>query len=319
MATKRDLSLPLDSVTFRCSLCRHTFDAQPDAVENEPAAEHHPYRYTATCQICGQSCGQAPFHKGLLKAWANATGPRTAEGKAATARNLEGHPTPEEAKRTRFNAMKHGMNAEVAQYFPAKPDGYPTCASCDVDRDYCRSQPACVRQTQLFMVTHAAFEQKNPKHLMPIMASMQASITAIIQQILQTIIADGVKLTTPAWAVDREGNVVLGEYADLVTGERRQIMEVKAHPLLKPLQEFLSRNNLSLADMGMTPKVIDQEEQKLGRLQTGDGPPTLSLEDYAAKQAESMAALRVLAERANARKQRDPVLVEYQQQNGDPQ
>lgn len=319
MATKRDLSSPLDSVTFRCTPCRHTFDAQPAVVEDDPSAEHHPYRYSASCPICGQPCSQAPFHKGLLKAWSNATGPRTAEGKAATARNLDGHPTPEEAKRTRFNAMKHGMNAEVAQYFPAKPDGYPACASCDVDRDYCRSQPACVRQTQLFMVTHAAFEQKNPKHLMPIMASMQASITAIIQQILQTIIADGVKLTTPAWAVDREGNVVVGEYTDLVTGERRRIMEVKAHPLLKPLQEFLSRNNLSLADMGMTPKVIDQEEQKLGRLSQGDGPPALSLEDYAAKQAASLQALAALAERANARKQRDPVLVEYQQQNGDAQ
>ncbi|OHC61938.1 MAG: hypothetical protein A2045_13240 [Rhodocyclales bacterium GWA2_65_20] len=54
------------------------------------------------------------------------------------------------------------------------------------------------------MVTHAAFEQRNPKHLMPIMASMQASIVAIIQQILQTIIADGVKLETPAWAISRE-------------------------------------------------------------------------------------------------------------------
>lgn len=319
MATKRDLSSPLDSVSFRCNPCRHTFDAAPDAVEDDPSAVHHPYRYIAACPYCGQPSGQAPYHKGLLKAWANATGPKTAEGKAATARNLDGHPTPEEAKRTRFNAMKHGMNAETAQYFPAKPDGYAACASCDVDRDYCRSQPACVRQTQLFMVTHAAFEQRNPKHLMPIMASMQASIVAIIQQILQTIIADGVKLETPAWAISREGDVVLGEYDDIATGQRHRIMEVKAHPLLKPLQEFLSRNNLSLADMGMTPRVIEQEEQKLGRLQQGDGPPTLSLEDYAARQAESMAALRVLAERANARKQADPVLVEYQQQNGSGQ
>lgn len=317
MAKKRDLSKPLETVTFRCTDCRHTFDAIPTRIDDAPEIEYHPFSYIGECPECRCECEQASFQRGLLKAWANATGPRTPAGKAATARNLDGHPTPEEALRTRFNAMKHGMNAETAQYFPAKPGRYPACSNCDVDWDYCASQPACLKQTQLFMQHHAAFEQRNPKHLQTIYSSMQASITAIIQQILQTIIADGVKLESPAWAVDREGGVVIGEYQDLATGKMHRIMEVKAHPLLKPLQEFLSRNNLSLSDMGMTPKAIEQEEQQMGRLKPGeDGVPTLSLEDYAAKQAESLAALRVLADRANARKQNDPVLIEYQQQNG---
>ncbi|AOZ48867.1 hypothetical protein [Chromobacterium vaccinii] len=317
---KRDLSKQLESLTFRCTACANTFDAAPGRVEDAPELEHHPFAYFADCTRCGEEAAQAPFHKSLVKAWASATGPRTAAGKAASAKNLEGHPTPEEALRTRFNALKHGMTAETAQYFPARPGKYPACSSCDVDPGYCAKQPACIKQTQLFMVHHAAFEQRNPKHLTPIYSSIQASITAIIQQILQTIIADGVKLEHPAWAVTREGDIVIGEYADFETGEKRIIMETKAHPLLKPLQEFLSRNNLALSDMGMTPKAIEQEEQQMGRLApAGDGPRTLSLEDYAAKQAESMAALKALADRANARKQRDPVLIEYQQQNGGEQ
>lgn len=317
MAPKRDLSSPLQTVTFRCTPCRRTFDAEPVSVEDAPEREHHPFRYLGECPECGELAEQAPFHRALVKGWANATGPRTAAGKAAVTKNLEGHPTPEEALRTRFNAMKHGMSAETAQYFPARPGKYPVCGGCDVDHDYCRAQPACVKQTQLFMVHHAAFEQRNPKHLTPIYASIQATITALIQQILQTIVADGVKLEAPAWTVDREGNIVIGEYTD-ASGQMRTIMEVKAHPLLKPLQEFLSRNNLSLADMGMTPKAVELEEQKLGRLNGGDeAAPALSLEEYAQKQAESFATLRVLAERANARKQSDPVLVEYRQQNGD--
>lgn len=314
---KRDLSKPLDSVAFRCGECRHSFDAIPGRVEDDPEQGHHPFSYAAECPMCGAEATQASFHRGLLKAWASATGPRTEDGKAASAKNLAGHPTPEEALRTRFNAMKHGMNAETAQYFPARPGKYPACSSCDVDPGYCAKQPACIKQTQLFMVHHAAFEQRNPKHLTPIYSSIQASITAIIQQILQTIIADGVKLEHPAWAVTREGDIVIGEYNDFDTGEKRIIMETKAHPLLKPLQEFLSRNNLALSDMGMTPKAIEQEEQQMGRLApAGEGQKTLTMEDYAAKQAESMAALKVLADRANARKQRDPVLIEYQQQNG---
>ncbi|WP_040652888.1 hypothetical protein [Pseudogulbenkiania ferrooxidans] len=320
MAPKRDLSLPLDTVTFRCSPCRHTFDAEPLRVDDAAELEHHPFAYAAACPLCGRETGQAPFHKALVKAWANATGPKTSAGKAAVTKNIEGHPTPEEALRTRFNAMKHGMAAETAQYFPSRPGKYPACSSCDVDHTYCAQQPACVKQTQLFMVHHAAFEQRNPKHLVPIYSSIQASITAIIQQILQTIIADGVKLEHPAWAVTREGDIVIGEYNDFETGKKRTIMEVKAHPLLKPLQEFLSRNNLSLSDMGMTPKAIEQEEQQMGKLQRGeDTQATLSLQDFAAKQAESLAALKQLAERANARKQRDPVLIDYQQQNGDGQ
>lgn len=270
--------------------------------------------------MCGAEAAQASFHRGLLKAWASATGPRTEDGKAASAKNLAGHPTPEEALRTRFNAMKHGMNAETAQYFPARPGKYPACSNCDVDPGYCAKQPACIKQTQLFMVHHAAFEQRNPKHLTPIYSSIQASITAIIQQILQTIIADGVKLEAPAWAVTREGDIVIGEYNDFETGEKRIIMETKAHPLLKPLQEFLSRNNMALSDMGMTPKAIEQEEQQMGRLAPGgDGIATLSLEEYAAKSSESLAALKAQVDRANARKQRDPVLIEYQQQNGGEQ
>ena len=123
-----------------------------------------------------------------MKAWANATGPRTEEGKAATAANLEGHPTKEEAQRTRFNAMKHGLAARTATYFPAKYDGYEFCSTCDVDRNFCASQPACVKKTELFMLHHAAFEQRNPKHLMGIYSDLQASVLAVVQQIIQTIV-----------------------------------------------------------------------------------------------------------------------------------
>lgn len=316
MAKKRDLSESLATVAFRCESCRLSFKAEPREVLPDPNQAHHPFRYIGTCPDCFDDCEQAGFQRGLLKAWASATGPKTDAGKAASAKNLDGHPTQEEALRTRFNAMSHGMTARTASYFPSSPEKYPACKTCDVDREYCREQPACVKQTQLFMLTHAAFEQRNPKHIQGFYADIQASITAIIQMILQTIIADGVKLTAPAWKVDKDGHVVIGRYTNDKTGELETIMDVTAHPLLKPLTEFLTRNNMSLADMGMTPKAIEQEEQQMGRLVPTDGVSTLSLEDFAAKQAESFAGLRELAARANARKATDPVLIEYQQQNG---
>lgn len=314
---KIDRSRPLADVTFRCGPCRYTFSAPPARIEEAPEQEHHPFTYFARCPECGEEVAQAPWERGLLKAWACATGPRTPEGKAATAANLAGHPTPEEALRTRFNAMRHGLAAKTATYFPPKPNGYAFCKACDVDRDWCAEQPACEKQTRLFMMHTAAFEQRNPKHLMGIYADLQAAIFAVLQQILQTIVADGVKIEAPQWVYDKEAGLVIAEYID-EHGERRVIKDIQAHPLFKPLGELLSRNNLSLADMGMTQKVIDDEEQEMGRLESQQASREL-LEDFARNQSASLAALRDMMQRANAKRDADPILVEYQQQQGGPE
>ena len=167
------------------------------------------------------------------------------------------------------------------------------------------------------MLHHAAFEQKDPKVIQPIFANMQASITALVQQIIQTIIADGVKLEAPAWAINNKtGDIVIGEYVD-AEGNMRTIMEVKAHPLIKSLQEFLSRNNMALSDLGMTPKMIEKEDEGVsGRFGSADETRTLDMDEYMRQQAESMSKLRELTERARLKKESDPVLLEYRNQNG---
>lgn len=315
MPPSRRRDHPLDEVTFRCGVCREVFTRPPEDVEDAPEREHHPWAYFHECPKCGFRSEQAHWERSLLKAWANATGPKTPEGLAATAKNLDGHPTPEETRRTRFNGMKHGLSARTATYFPAKPDGYAFCSACDVDRSWCFDQPACVKQTQLFMRHHAAFESRDPKHLTGIYADLQGAIMAVLQQLLQTIIADGVKITAPQWYTDKDtGKVLIAEYVDEF-GERRVINDISAHPLFKPLGELLSRNSLSLADMGMTAKVIEDEQQEMGRLSVQDGARE-ALSDFAKSQSESLAALRAMMESAADKRKGDPILIEYQQQNG---
>jgi hypothetical protein len=260
-------------------------------------------------------CDQTGWERGLLKAWARATGPRSHEGKTAAAANLTGHPTPEETQRTRFNAMKHGLAARTATYFPAKPDGYDFCKTCDVDRVHCAAQPACVKKTELFMLHHAAFDQRNPKHLMGIYADLQASVLAVVQQIIQTIVGDGVKIEAPQWYVDKESQqLVVAEYTD-EDGRRHVIKDVSAHPLFRPLGELLTRANLSLQDMGMTHKAIEAEDQEAGRLaheqETREGAD--AFRQRTVQLLESMAE-RVM--RANRQTDVDPVLIEYQQDSG---
>jgi hypothetical protein len=87
--------------------------------------------------------------------------------------------------------MKHGLNARVATYFPAKPDGYAFCERCDVDRTWCYEQPACVKQTELFMLHHAAFEQRDPKVLGRVHSDIHAALVATLQLCLQQVLAVG--------------------------------------------------------------------------------------------------------------------------------
>ncbi|WP_025918271.1 hypothetical protein [Herminiimonas sp. CN] len=313
MSIKKDHRSQLKEVTFRCG--RHgAFKAEPARVDADPEDAVHPWRYFAFCPDCDAECGQAHWERSLLKAWQKATGPTSDEGKAASAENLVGHPTKEESLRTRFNAMKHGASAKVATYFPAKPDGYALCATCDVDRYYCSQQPCCVKQTQNFMLHHAAFEQRKPGMLTGMYADMQAAIFSILQQIIMTIIADGVKLTRPEFHFDESGKLSLATYTDEL-GEKRTIMEVSAHPLLKAMSELLTKNNMSLADMGMTNKVIEAEDMLPGQV-SRNVVPLISDDEYRRQQIAALKNLSDKVMRSNKLTSADPVLVEFGRENG---
>ena len=311
----RDLSKPLRDITFTCRahVPRCDFKAEPVRVVDAPENEHHPFQYFGRCPRCEAECEQTAWEQNLLKAWMNATGPTTAEGLAASAKNLEGHPTPEEARRTRFNAMKQGMSAKVANFFPAKPDGYAFCANCDVDRHWCAQQPACVKQTQNFMLHHAAFETRNPSVLNGIYADLHAALFAVLQQILQTIIADGAKIVAPQYYTDKDGNLLLAEYFD-ENGEKHTIMDITAHPLFKPLGELLTRTGLTLSDMGMTTKQLEDDEEGMGHLAPATREEIVVFNERQVLALEELKGAMARAREAGAR---DPVLIEHNEQNGD--
>lgn len=308
---KQDTFAPLAEVTFRCPDCRVTWKAAPARVEDWADDQIHPWRYFAPHE-CGRECEQAPFERGLLRAWRSATGPKTPEGIAATTKNLEGHPTPEEALRTRFNGMKHGLSARTATYFPAKPDGYAFCSTCNVDRPWCKAQSACVKQTQHFMLHHAAFEQRNPKHLMGIYADFHAALMATISECLRRIIGDGVTVATPKTYVDKDGRCLVVEYID-EQGDRQTVLDVQAHPLFRPVAELITRTGIDLANLGMTPRQVPEEDDQKGKL-ADDRESAAVLQE---RQVKALEDLRTLMHRAQSKANTDPVLIEYQQQMGD--
>lgn len=315
---RKDWSEELDRVTFRCQVCRYTWTAAPDLVEPDPETEHHPFRYFATCPSCEASNQpQAAWERSLLKAHQAATGPTSAAGKAATAANLAGHPTAEEALRTRFNAMKHGLTARTATYFPAKPDGYAFCGQCDVSRVWCSEQPACVKQTELFMLHHAAFEQRNPKALGRIHSDLHAALVASLQMCVQAALGDGVVIKTPKVVLNSDGVPTTLTFVDENTGQRHVIYEYMANPVFKPIADLVTRLGLSLADLGMTVKAAEEEDAELrGRLAPAGGAVPEAPADFMQRMAAVMEKLPAVLQQARAQSERDPVLLEHQAQQG---
>lgn len=260
-----------------------------------PDLEHHPFEYTSTCEQCGEPAEQAAWERNLLKAHANATGPKTPEGIAATAKNLEGHPTPEEAKLTRFNAMKHGLYAKSASFFPAKPGQYPDCENCEhLETRSCFDPPrACFKRMEIMLKHRIAFETKDPGLLTELRADTQASVQVMIDWMILAIAQDGgPRIKEIQWYHDKDGKFYLAKWTDDY-GEEHQIYELKAHPLAKILMDYISKNAMTLSDMGMTPKVQDEQDTMRGFLNR-ESENQEALDDHMTRQLEGQRRLEAL-------------------------
>lgn len=315
-----DWTAALSHVNFRCGVCTAVWSCPPGLIEGDaaPEAAHHPYRYFADCAKCGAlHQPQASWERALLKAHQRSTGPVTDGGRAASAANLAGHPTAEEALRTRFNALKHGLNARTATYFPARPGKYTFCSTCEVDRGWCGEQAACVKQTEIFMLHHAAFEQRNPRVLAQLHGDLQASLTAALQMCIQEVLGTGVMIKQPRVELDRNGTAVTLTYLD-AEGERQYIYDYQSHPAFKPIEALVSRLGLSMADLGMTPRAAEAEEEAaLGRLNVGDADSREALSSFGERMLKVTAAAAALIATAQKNTREDPVLLEHQAQSGE--
>lgn len=302
---------PRPRAHFRCGSCLNRFEAAPGRVEAAPELEHHPWRYFALCPVCESEAPQAAWERALFKAWVNATGPRTPEGLAATAANLQGHPTPDEAKRTRFNAMQHGLCARTATYFPAKPGHYPHCDGCEylAERE-CVPAGACLKRTELFLRHQIAFETGDPRMLTQLAADRQAALAGLIDDMILAIAQDGgPRIKEVVWYHDKDGGFHLAQFRD-EAGEIRQIHELKEHPLLRPLILYIDKNRMTLADLNMTPRGQEDDEVMQGFLEAKKADSGELLE-YEARQAKALEGLAVMIERSRELTRRDPVLIEH--------
>ncbi len=300
---------PLNTVNFHCRACGHRFEAEPDKISDAPDLEHHPFEYEATCPECGSLAPQIAWERNVLKAHACSTGPKTKEGKAASAKNLEGHPTPAEAQLTKFNAMKTGLYARTATYFPARPGKYDRCDNCEhLESEACLDPPrACLKRHELLLKNQIAFETNDPTMLRQIRSDTQAALQSLIDDMILAIAQDGgPRIKELVWHGDKDGGINWVKYKD-DNGNEFQLEEIKAHPLLKPLIDFISKNSMTLSDLGMTPKMQDEHEQVQGFLDR-EADSQQSEDDFRQQTLEGQRRLEQLI--GNSYSQREPVTVE---------
>lgn len=317
-APKSDRPAPL--VKFHCQDCHHRWQGEPARVDEAADAPWHPFSYFADCPACGAESPQDRKQWGSWKGAAHATGPRTPAGKAASAANLDGFPTAVQMETARFNALKTGKHAAVAQFFPTKPGRYAECAHCPYFSEFpdaaapeksCVQVPMpghvndrwCRHRLEIWATFQRAFEDKDPGQLAALNADNQYANHALLNQIRTEILNDGVALRNPKFAQTLKG-IEFVTFTNDETGEEHQLFDVHAHPLLKIYLEMISRNKQSMDDMGMTARYAGEDEVLQGHLeQSGEDDA-----DFMADQREKLAAMQDLIAASRAAKARDPVV-----------
>ncbi len=153
-----------------------------------------------------------------------------------------------------------------------------------------------------------AFDTKDPNLLLQMRSDTQAAIQGLINDMILAISQDGgPRITEVVWYHDKDGGFHLAKWVDEYQQEH-QIHELKAHPLLKHLMDFISKNSMTLSDMGMTPKVQDEQETMQGFI-SKQGTDQQAEEEYRQKSLEGMEKLQTLIGNSYVQT-REPVTVE---------
>jgi len=283
---------PKNTVSFQCVECKHGFSAEPAEVLPAPELEHHPFQYRAVCPCCDGVAEQIWWERNLMKAHANATGPTSDEGKT----------------RSKYNAVKHMLRSQAKTFYPALPGRYPECPHCEHYQEMgCVEYGGCLKKAELLLKHHIAFEKNDPSILSAHRAETQAHLQALIDSMILTIAQDGgPRIKEPVWYHDKDGGFHLAGIT-LENGMFQQFHELKPHPLLKPLIDFISKNGLTLSDQGMTPKVQDQNELLGGYLEA-EGEKQESAQGYQQRMEDGQNKLMQLI--GNSYKPKEPVVID---------
>lgn len=290
-----------DTTTFRCPDCQLNSELPVERVQKRPDSTPHPFEYFATCPLCGSEIPEAAFMKNLYRAWLNPTGTKSPE---VSAQNL---PDPHDGRR-RFNALKHGLFAKKAKYFPAKVGQYAECTDCVYSQE-CEEGGICLEITKLRMMVTRAFDSKNPELLQPLFQDIQSDMFVLLKRMMNQVMADGVALKAPVFCGSKDGPVLVKD------ADNKQIIETSAHPLIKAIGDLIQKNGLSLSDLQMTPKTQIDQSIALGNLAAGQ-TQRLTLQQMHEERKGIMEDFLAKMAGSTANRESDPIYQEQKEESG---
>lgn len=194
---------------------------------------------------------------------------------------------------SKTNALVTGANAKVIKMWPAKPGKYDECESCEYLNNGCAIDfQHCADKTDLYVKFLMAQESGNSAFLGQEMAATQAGIAAITAGMIRSIAQKGVSLEIPIYTKTEKG-IEVATYTD-EEGKIRTLTRTEAHPLLPHLINYISKNTMTLGDMGLTPKVKEEQRQMQGFLDAKEADRETLDEATRAQQSMVQNLMRVI-------------------------
>lgn len=285
--------LPMKAgMVFDCAECGQQFDADWEMIvaaapSAEPAGEEPAEKtYLATCPTCQAQAEPARWYRALLKAWERSR--NDDELNAERAKNLRHD--DEFYKITRFNGYRHGMYAKSKHLFPNKP-GSKWCSGCDIDHDYCRSNPsgACIKAAESYMLRHMAVEKGDPSMLNALVALQQANGDMLFNMMTSQLLTDGPAYFKP--------DIINGEAGPQIARDEdgKPVGMIHAHPLLNYWQKQLALLNMTPYDTATTHRQATPEDSGAALLKHAPEEKA-ALAKLLDQQAEAMGNLAKLIE-----------------------
>jgi len=268
------------STDFYCPLPCKTHFVTDQYTENEDG------EFVAECPKCGKLVPKISIgFKNLLNT--KRTGPRTPEGKARCAQNLDGHRgkrnSEEARRRSSMNNFKHGRYSKHAHLVaPALAGHYAACDNCPI-RDDCEAKAFdyCPRYVEAMVNFIAAYKNSDPKSLQEIAALSQARMYMMFEMVVNSVFSDGVSVVEKI----RRGNIEEERY--------------RSNPLLKEARELVKTLGFDAESQEMTPKSQDETDALQGNLQANKS----TLDEVRQEMAENTKAVQDAIR--NASKNRD--------------
>lgn len=280
-------------IRFHCTRssggCGARFASTDYHTDPNPDQEWHPYQHTAVCPRCAEDTHPASHQ---LAGWKSAATPLSPESRAKiSAAQKSRDPASYEISKT--NALITGANAKVIKIWPAKPGKYAECETCEYLTNGCATDfQYCADKTDLYVKFMMAQETGNSAFLGQEMAATQAGIAAITASMIRILAQKGVTIETPIYTKTENG-IEVATYTD-EEGKTRTITRTEAHPLLPHLINYVSKNTMTLGDMGLTPKVKEEHRQMQGYLDAKEADCETLNEATQAQQSMVQNLMRVI-------------------------